>query len=350
MIKIKNLWLDVGNFRLQDINLTIEEGRYFVVLGPSGAGKTLLLECLAGLRRPQKGEIWMDGKEISGRIAEERMVGYVPQDYMLFPFLNVAQNIAFGFKARGFTSAKAKEKLETLSDLLGIKHLLERDPTTLSGGEKQRVALARALAVEPRLLLLDEPLIALDPGTKHKLWWELKRLQRSVGVTTVHVCHDFEEALVLGDKIAVLNEGKVVQVDTPERVFRKPLCRFVAEFLEVENIFKGRVTAREGALARITLDSAVTIWAPTDLEGEVCVSIRPEDISLTTSETNGSQTRNFFRGKVSGVMNRGALVQVVMDVGVVFTCLVPRQTYQELGLNIGSTAALFFSEEEAHVF
>lgn len=350
MIEIKDLSIHLGDFSLSNINLTIGEGEYFVILGPTGAGKTVLLECIAGLRRLNQGELWIDETNVTAMPPEERNMGYVPQDYVLFPHLNVAQNLAFGLRQRKYSKSETRRRVKNLVDLLDISYLINRDTRNLSGGEKQRIAFARALSTEPRILLLDEPLTALDPGQKHKLWWELKKLQRTLKVTLIHVTHDFEEALALADRIAVLNNGRIVQVDIPEKVFRKPQSRFVAEFLEVENIHKGRVAKRDGPTAQIVLENEVNIWGVTENEGEVFVSIRPEDIVLTKKRSVDYQPKNVLFGEVSAILNRGILVQIVVDVGIPFVALITRQAYIDLGLNIGLTVGIIFDEKDVHIF
>ena len=231
MIEIKNLSVQLGDFSLNDINLAILDREYFVLLGPTGAGKTILVECIAGLCRFRKGKLWIDENDVTALPPEERRIGYVPQDYCLFPFLNVLNNITFGMKERGMEKSKMRQQVETLAHLLGISHLLNRDVRTLSGGEKQRVALARALAVSPRILLLDEPLSSIDVRTAKCLRQELRRLHEKLGMTTIHVTHNLGEAGELADRIAILNMGKLEQVGTPEEVFFYPQSETVADFL-----------------------------------------------------------------------------------------------------------------------
>ena len=248
-MEIKSLWVELEEFRLCDINLEIAAGEYFVVLGPTGAGKTVLLETIAGLHRPRRGRILLAGEDITHAPPERRGIGFVYQDYALFPHLSVAGNIAFGLRLRGMGRGEIEKRVAAIGRLLGIEHLLHRMPGTLSGGEAQRVALARALVIEPRLLLLDEPLSALDPETREGLQRELGRIHRELGTTTIHVTHDFEEAVALGDRIAVLREdrldeglreGRIVQVGRPEEIFRRPASEFVARFVGVRNIFRGQ--------------------------------------------------------------------------------------------------------------
>jgi ABC-type sugar transport system ATPase subunit len=186
MIDIKGITTHIGDFALENLNLTIQDKEYFIILGPSGAGKTVFMECIAGIHKARKGEIWIDEINITHLSPEERGLGYVPQDYVLFPFLNVRENIIFGLRRKKHGQLEIRNRLLVLADLLGLTHLLERDVRSLSGGEKQRVALARALAPSPRLLLLDEPLSSLDVQTSKYLRLELRRIHRK-GVTTIHI-------------------------------------------------------------------------------------------------------------------------------------------------------------------
>ena len=236
MIQVKNLRVDLGDFTLRDINLNIERGEYFVILGPTGAGKTVLLESIAGLYPTESGQIWLRGKEVTRVEPEKRNISIVYQDHALFPHLSVAENIVFGLKIHRQTRQQLRETLNWLSDLLGIAHLLDRRPNTLSGGEQQKVALARALSIKPELLLLDEPLSALDPETREEVQKELRQLHNQLRVTTIHVTHDFEEAIALGDRIAVLGEGCIKQIGTPEKIFRQPNSEFVARFTVARNL------------------------------------------------------------------------------------------------------------------
>ena len=236
MIEVKNLSLDMGDFSLTDVSLTINDAEYFVVLGPTGAGKTVLIECIAGLHHIRHGEIWLDGNDITGLAPEERNLGYVPQDYVLFPFLKVAENIAFGLKQAGWKAGDIKGRVETKAELMGVSHLMRRDVRSLSGGEKQRVALARALAPSPAILLLDEPLGALDRRTAEYLRLELRRVHRGLGITTIHITHDLVEAVELADRVAVVQGGQVKQVAEPERMLFYPEGEVVSDFIGGPNI------------------------------------------------------------------------------------------------------------------
>ncbi len=355
-VQVIDLWVDLEEFHLRQIELDVAAGEYFVVLGPTGAGKTVLLETIAGLHQPRKGRILLDGEDVTGAPPERRGIGFVYQDYALFPHLSVAGNIAFGLKLRGMDRGAIEERVTVISRLLGIDHLLHRRPGALSGGEQQRVALARALVVEPRLLLLDEPLSALDPEMREGLQRELERLHQQLGTTTVHVTHDFEEAVALGDRIAVVNEGRVVQVGSPEEIFRKPGSEFVARFVGVRNIFRGEIRPGEDGYNVLSLDLSagsgrrgVDIAMVTDLVGWVHGSIRPEEI-VVSREPFRSSARNSFCGHIVDIADRGAVVYVTVRVPPDFTCMITRRSLEEMGLREGLEVYIAFKASAVHVF
>ncbi|HJX02947.1 MAG TPA: ABC transporter ATP-binding protein [Dehalococcoidia bacterium] len=236
MIEVKDLQFNLGQFALKKISLAVGKNEFFVILGHSGAGKTVLLECIAGIHQPRQGEIWIEGHNVSQLRPEQRQMGYVPQDYVLFPFLNVRENIIFGLKRRGLDKAEIQKRLYGLVDLLGLADLLERDATSLSGGEKQRVALARALATQPGILLLDEPLSNLDVQTAKHLRLGLKRIHNELGITTIHITHNHEEAQELGDRVAIMNNGEILQVGRANDIFFSPKNDVVSSFIGSLNI------------------------------------------------------------------------------------------------------------------
>ncbi len=354
-VQVCDLWVDLEEFHLRQVNLDVAAGEYFVVLGPTGAGKTVLLEAIAGLHQPRQGRILMDGEDVTNVPPERRGVGFVYQDYMLFPHLSVAENIAFGLKLRGLGRGIIEERVTAISQLLSIDHLLHRRPGTLSGGEQQRVALARALVVEPRLLLLDEPLSALDPGMREGLQRELARVHRELDTTTVHVTHDFEEAVALGDRIAVVNEGRVVQVGSPEEIFRKPDSEFVARFVGVRNIFRGEVRSGEDGYKVLPLNG-VEVAVVTGLTGRVHASIRPEDIVISR-EPLQSSARNSFRGRIVDIADRGSVVYVTVRVPSApqgkppdFISMITRRSLEEMELKEGLEVYIAFKASAVHAF
>jgi len=286
MIKIENISKNLGEFFLKDVSLHIEEGEYCMILGPTGAGKTILLEAIAGIYPPDKGKIWLDGRDITDMPPRDRNISMVYQDYMLFPHLNVEQNIAFGLKLKKVAKAKIRDKIEGISHILKIHHLLHRFPGTLSGGEKQRVAIARAMVTEPTALLLDEPLSALDTQTRDNLRQELKNIHSVSRVTIVHVTHSFEEVFSLGENLAVMNNGEIVQTGSPDDVFKRPNSEFVANFVGVENLFKGKSTINNGT-SDINING-INITSATCSSGDCIISIRPEDVLVSKGPIESS--------------------------------------------------------------
>ncbi len=314
MIEIKNLSLHLGNFSLKDINLTIDDGEYFVILGPTGAGKTVLIECIAGLHHIKQGEIWVDQTEVTRLAPEERSVGYVPQDYILFPFLNVVENIAFGLKQTGYSKTEMQERMKTLANLLGISHLLGRDVRSLSGGEKQRVALARALAPSPKILLLDEPLSSLDLQTSKYLRLELQRIHKELEVTTLHVTHNQVEAEEIADSIAVLNMGSVEQVGKPQDVFFYPENEMVSDFIGALNILDCDYCHSLGdGLVEVNC-GGLRIVLPHDGGAIRRVALFPRDVYVSDTQPPGPQV-NRFKGTITNIKHYGATVRLEVKVG-----------------------------------
>ena len=277
MIEVRDLSITLGEFQLRGINLRLDSGQYGVILGPTGAGKTVLVECIVGLFRPAAGQVLLDGRDVTAWPPEQREVAYVPQDYCLFPHLTVAQNICFGLRLRRAPAAAITERLAELAELLHLTALLDRPPLNLSGGEKQRVALARALAIRPRLLLLDEPLAAVDERTRDRLAVELKGLQRHFGATIIHVTHNFQEALAVADRIAIFCDGEIRQDGSPEEVFHRPSSTFVAEFVGSRNLVGGEVHAGLFRAGELTLPVTTAITGPATLV------IRPEELQLAAT-------------------------------------------------------------------
>jgi len=299
MIDIENLSIDLGEFHLRDISLHIHDGEYMVLLGPTGAGKTVLVECIVGIHRPDTGRILIDGRDATRLYPEERNVGFVPQDYALFPNMTVADNVAYGLKARRLPKAEVAERVERMMRLLEVDHLRERLPLNLSGGEKQRVALGRALATEPRVLLLDEPLAALDENLRSELAAELRRVHQAVRGTFLHVCHSFEEAAEVADRVAIINEGRIVQVGTLEEIIARPASLFVARFTRARNILEGHAEPVDGG-CRVQVGPGLFLESHAgSLSGPVAVAIRPEDIELS-AEVVGRRA-NCFTATVASI-------------------------------------------------
>lgn len=348
MIKIIHLSKDWKEFSLKDINLEVKKGEYFVILGPTGAGKTLLLETIAGFYFPDSGEVGIDGHDVTNLPPERRRIGFIYQDYSLFPHFTVEENIEFGLKLRKSASQDTNRKrLEEIMDWLDISHLAHRYPATLSGGEQQKIAIARAVAIEPSVLLLDEPLAALDLRTRDYLREELKRVKLKLGITMLHVTHDQTEAMVLADRIAVMMKGRIMQVGTPYEIFNKPLNEDIADFVGVENILSGVVGSNENGIAEIVVDMGYNIFAVSDYHtGKVKLFIRPEDIIL--SEKRGeSSARNVISARIEEMRDMGPLTRVRMDNSLV--ALITKQSRESLGLRKGDEVYATFKATSVHV-
>ena len=348
MIQITNLSINLGDFQLRDINLTVNDGEYFIILGPTGAGKTVLLESIAGLYPVRRGEIWLKGKKVTHLEPEKRNISIVYQDHVLFPHLSVKDNITFGLKLRKQPRPEIAKTLNWLSELLGITHLINRKPNTLSGGERQKVSLARALSTKPRVLLLDEPLSALDPETREGVQKELRQIHERLKITAIHVTHDFEEAIALGDRIAVLGNGRIQQIGTPEQIFRQPNSEFVARFAMARNIFAGEVIAKDDANT-IFRSGGAEIAVVTNLRGKWHASIRPEDI-LISPEPLRSSARNCFSGTITSVTDKGSILYLKVTLPPDFVCLVTRRSWEEMKLTRGQKVYITFKASAIHVF
>ncbi|MEA4924344.1 MAG: tungstate ABC transporter ATP-binding protein WtpC [Syntrophomonadaceae bacterium] len=347
MIKLCNVSKRLGDFSLKSINLSIENNEYFVILGPTGTGKTAILEVIAGMYKPDRGEVWLNGRNVTAEYPETRNIGFVYQDYMLFPHLNVEENILFALKLKKPPAAIIKQKLEWITTLLNIGHLLKRCPATLSGGEQQRVAIARALVAEPEVLLLDEPLSALDPRTQEIFQQELKKIHQHIKTTTIHITHDFNEALVLADRIGIMYNGEIVQIGSPEEVFQKPQSQFVAEFVGMENIYSG-VLVDEGDGKYVNL-GPINLRVITDLKGKVRVAIRSEDI-IIAGDKLFSSAQNTIPARIAEIIPRGPYFKVVLDAGISLVAVITRQALEEMKLEPGKKVWAVFKTTAVHVF
>jgi len=234
VIRVRDLSFRAGDFEVRDVSLDVARGEYFVLLGPNGSGKTLLVSCLCGLIRARAGRIEIGGRDVTRAEPRLRRIGYVPQDYGLFPHLDVARNVTFALRAAGVRRAAALAAVAPLVETLGLGRLLDHRPDTLSGGERQKVALARALALRPSLLLLDEPVSALDGPTRAEVLEQLRRVQREFAVTTIHVCHSIDEAAAVADRAGVMIAGRLVQTGRLEDLIERPADAGVARLLQVE--------------------------------------------------------------------------------------------------------------------
>jgi len=354
LIRLSNVSSRRGAFALQSIHLEIADGEYFVLLGPTGAGKTQLLEVIAGVQGASSGEIWIDEENVTSLPPEARHIGFMYQDYLLFPQLTVRKNIAFGLHE--MPRADANARVEEVARLLKIEPLLDRGIVGLSGGEQQRIALARALAPRPRVLLLDEPLSALDPQIRRELRRELRSLHEELRVTTLHVTHDFEEALALADRLGVIHEGRIVQTGMPDEVFRKPDSAFLARFLGVENLLRGNVARCDppelhsgGAFEAVFEAGPLKLYVIAEQEGPVYAAIRPEEITVS-GEFFPSSARNRLEGTVVSVEKVWPLVRLTVNVGVPLVAVITAQSSESLELAAGVKVCLTIKASAIHIF
>jgi len=345
MIRLENLNIRLPDFSLDNVSLDIPAGEFFVLMGPTGSGKTLLLEAIAGLMHTTDGHIFIGGREVTRLPPEKRGIGIVYQDQALFPHLTVAGNISYGLRYHRISTQKARENIAGLVSLLNLEHLLDRLPGNLSGGEKQRVALARALAVQPGVLLLDEPLSALDPNFRDEVRSALKALHSSTGATFMMVSHDFSDALSLADRAAVINRGKIEQVGQIDDIFKKPVSAFTADFVGMKNIFKARFNG-----AQITLGGLEIKMDKPPSNGKGHIAIRPEDVEVSKKEL-WSNTDNVFQGTVVGIFDQGFTYEVHIQAGrMVFKSLVTKRDLFQLALQEGQEICVAFKAAAVHAF
>jgi len=297
-----------GTRAVDRLSLNIEPGSMVALLGPSGCGKTTTLRMIAGLIEPNAGEIFLDGRAVSRVPVHRRNIGMLFQNYALFPHMTVAQNVAFGLETRKIERAALKARVADALQLVQLGGFEERLPSQLSGGQQQRVALARAVVVEPTLLLLDEPLGALDKSLRQSMQVELRALQRRLGITTVMVTHDQDEALTMADRIVIMRDGRIEQVGEPAEVYQRPTSRFTASFLGASNFFRGRVTANTGDAITVAVPGGLTlrVRAKRAVDSDVTLALRPEVIGIASAETSESnQSPNTTSALVEQVIYHG---------------------------------------------
>jgi ABC-type Fe3+/spermidine/putrescine transport system ATPase subunit len=308
---------------LKDITLEIGKSEFLTILGESGSGKTTLLRIIAGFEQPDAGELWMQGKRLDGAPPNRRNVNTVFQNYALFPHLSVFENVAYGLRAKKIPASEIASRVEAALSQMRMSEFSRRRPVQLSGGQQQRVALARALVNRPSLLLLDEPLSALDANLRRHMQIELKALQREVGITFLFVTHDQEEAMALSDRIVLLHHGKIEQVDTPRGIYNHPRTAYAASFIGQTNLLRARV---ENGVAKF----AAFEWPFITEQKEVLFSLRPEHIRIVNGSEPAPPGSMRCRGIVGGHIFSGAseLLEVDCGAGVVLKVRVPNQDAQ----------------------
>jgi molybdate transport system ATP-binding protein len=314
-----------------------------ILFGPSGAGKTTVLRCIAGLEKLSAGRIIFNGQDWANIPPQRRPIGYLFQDYALFPHLRVAQNI-------GYAAKHSPETIKRVASMMKIDDVLDRWPSELSGGQQQRVALARVLARKPSLLLLDEPLSALDAATRDHVRSELAQLLRALGIPAIVVTHDWVDALSLGDEMLLMSGGRVLQAGPPQEIFTRPQHPEVALAVGVETLVAGRICRRAHGIAILEVGATQLSAAdPGGDETEFYVSIRAEDVTLEKGRAEYSSARNHLRGNVSDVILAGVLMKVIIDVGFELVALVTRQAAADLELSKGAEIFAVFKASAVHL-
>ncbi len=353
MLRLDYLSITKGDFSVRNLTLEIAQGEYFMLLGRSGTGKTTLLETIIGMTRPASGHIYLGDVDITHQRIQDRDVGMVFQDQLLFPHLSVRQNITYGLK-KGLRNRKAASvRCRELANQLAISHLLKRRPATLSAGETRRVALARALASRPLCLLLDEPLVSLDSKSRSEMRVLLRRLNRE-GCTIVHVTHDFEEAISLAHRIGIIGNRRILQVGTPDEVFKHPESEFVARFVGIRNFVKGELVGgadTNGGLGRFVTAGPVFMTSVNGGHGPGYLLLRSTDITIANEKPNTS-ARNVFDGTITDIERTRQGMAVTIDVGVELVATVTERSLKSMAFQHGrrvwvsfkATAGMFVGE------
>lgn len=331
---------------LNHINLEVQDGEFLTLLGPSGSGKTTLLTMIAGLDSPSQGRIFIGNNDVTRLPSAQRNIGLVFQSYALFPHMTVFDNVAFPLRVRGKSETQIKQEVAQALAIVKLEGFAQRKPGQLSGGQQQRVALARAVVFKPAILLLDEPLGALDKNLRENLQFELRQLHKTLGITTVMVTHDQEEAMSLSDRIAVFNAGRIEQIDAPEQLYRHPKTPFVAHFFGVGNLFQGKLAQHQGKLC-FASDDGLFLPLPAQVaastEGSLQVMLRSESIRLSAPVATDSMV-----GEVMGRVYLGTTVRyrVRLPQGQI---LAVQTGSSEPGFNERDSVALSWSEQDMRV-
>ena len=332
---------------VKDLNLDISEGEFITMLGPSGSGKTTCLMMLAGFETPTNGEIFLDSNPISNIPPHKRGIGMVFQNYALFPHMTVYENLAFPLRVRKIAKDEIDKKVDKALSMVSLTGFENRMPGQLSGGQQQRVAVARALVFDPAVVLMDEPLGALDKNLRESMQYEIKHIHESIGVTVVYVTHDQSEALTMSNRIAVFNDGKVQQLSSPDKLYEEPVNSFVAEFIGENNTFQGEVSDISGGKCKVKLKEGEILANPINVKSKgdkTTVSIRPERAIINPSK----KLDNNYKGKIEEVIYHGDHTRVRLNVlgNSEFILKVPNSS-QNLDLKLGNNIDISWSSADA---
>ncbi len=354
-IEISGVTKMFGNLTAVDnVDLVIPSGSYCCLLGPSGCGKTTILRMIAGHETPTEGAVRIGGDDVSGQAPAKRGTALMFQSYALFPHLSVKDNVAFSLKMRGMSKAKRHEEADKMLARVQLEELAQRMPAQLSGGQQQRVALARALITNPKVLLLDEPLSALDEFLRLQMRGELRRIQQEIGITFIHVTHTQLEAIAVADQVVVMNLGQIEQADTAENVYARPRSAYVARFMGGQNVLSGRVESIDDGIASVGGPDGLKFEVAAGQESVVTgqqlqASIRRDKLDLQPGRSSGV---NSVTGRISSVEYQGTYYKVSLSSGHVpdeFVCYVPDHKFGETGIGYGDTATAEWDTEQVHL-
>ena len=348
MLKIKNISIALGAFKLSNISFDVQKGEYFVVLGESGIGKSVLLEIIAGLLRQKTGSVILNNNDISYAPIQKRGVGLVYQDQTLFPHLNVKKNIEYALKCKKFKSKVIAIKITEIAAQLGIEHLFNRMPDTLSLGEAQRVALARTLVGNPEILLLDEPLSSLDVHAKSQMRSLLRKINQA-GQTIIHVTHDYEEAIALADRIAILEKSSISQIDIPDNIFHHPKSAFVANFIGIRNFYNGELKKESETLGIFKTKSIEFYIATNAKAGTGNLIIKSEDI-IISKNCFDSSAKNRFLGEIIDIEPARLGIIVTIDIGVIISALITKNSLEKMKLKLQDEVWINFKATSAKYY
>ena len=352
MVELRNVTKRFGAYEaLKEASFEIRAGEFMTFLGPSGCGKTTCLRLISGFDTPTSGQIFLDGKDLTFEPPYRRDVNQVFQNYALFPHLTIYENIAFGLRMKKIPPAQIRDRVDRVVKMTSLEDFTTRKPAQLSGGQRQRVALARAIVCEPKVLLLDEPLSALDAKLRTQMRVELKQLQKKLGITFIFVTHDQEEALTMSDRVAVLNAGRVEQIGTVNEIYYKPATRFVASFIGESNIVEAEILRSEGEFLHCRLEGGLELDVRSPkppAHSQILLSLRPEKIRLTRENPGG---RNSFPGTIEMEIFKGAVDDLTISVqgGLQLGAVLTNDGQAESDLHEGERVFARIQPEDIHI-
>jgi spermidine/putrescine transport system ATP-binding protein len=352
MVELRDVTKRFGTFEaLKCASFEIKAGEFMTFLGPSGCGKTTCLRLISGFDSPTSGQILIDGRDVTFDPPYRRDVNQVFQNYALFPHLTIYENIAFGLRMKRVPAPEIKKRVERVIQMTSLEAFVDRKPAQMSGGQRQRVALARAIICEPKVLLLDEPLSALDAKLRTQMRGELKQLQKKLGITFIFVTHDQEEALAMSDRVAVINEGHVEQIGTVHEIYYKPATRFVASFIGETNIIEAEVTGADATHTLSRVEGGLILHilsSPTPVGSKILLSLRPEKVRLHRADPGD---RNSFPARISREVFKGAVddITLVTEAGLELTALIPNDGQTERDFHEGEPIFASIRPEDINI-